>query len=198
MATAFLIPEPASNGAKITGPSFWILFLTMAWIRSDLFWPSPTSLTMALTSFPAFIWNTRSFAFSGVRFVKTTPLIRAAGSWSFMPISDVSYRPIWPSNDRFAERAASRLFEGLGDGIPSFHYSHGAVVQVHRVFTTWLLVKEMIEGNDAINIYFRNAQAISDICRSLIRYAPEFILYIMDDIQHHGSIFAMLFHGFCD
>jgi len=30
MATAFLIPEPDSNGAKITGPSFWILFFTMA------------------------------------------------------------------------------------------------------------------------------------------------------------------------
>ena len=40
---------------------------------------------------------TRSRAEAPVRRVKTTPLMTAAGSWSFIPTQEVSWRPISPS-----------------------------------------------------------------------------------------------------
>jgi len=66
---------------------------------SDWFAPSPYSETRSWTGLPAFIPATRSATRASVSPVKTVPLMTAEGSWSFIPMQDVSYRPIAPSGD---------------------------------------------------------------------------------------------------
>ena len=89
-ATAFRTADPDAKGPKRTGPFLTMLFATIARTSSDWLAPSPQVLTISATGVPAFMAATRSRAAASVRRVKTTPLMTAAGSWSFIPMQDVS------------------------------------------------------------------------------------------------------------
>jgi len=56
----------------------------------------------------------------------------------------------------------------------------------------------MVEGYNTININFGNPKVIGDSGRCLIRNATKLTLDFTDNVEHHGSVFAMFFHSSCD
>ncbi len=63
------------------------------------------------------------------------PLMMADGSWSFMPMQEVSNRPIVSVGGRLAEAASGLLLEGRGHGRPAFHMGRDRVVEIDGVFS---------------------------------------------------------------
>jgi len=99
ISAIFLIASPGLHSSPRIAPTLLMLLLTIDLTRTEPFWPSPYASVYILWGvLPALIELINSLTRKGVSCVKTTLLINAAGSWSFIPISEVSNKPISPSS----------------------------------------------------------------------------------------------------
>ena len=153
---------PDLKGAKMTGPFLRMLLSTMARTSGERLAPSPVFLTSLRMSLPAFIAATISLTLARVSRVKTTPLIRAEGSWSFMPMQDVSWRPIRPSGVVSPNRQPASFSKARGDLGPPLHLRHEVGVEIDGVARRRGRGEEVVEGHHPLDVDRDSAELAGD------------------------------------